>query len=83
VNLSPIDFIFIQNISLMFGKKKNLNLYPHGHGGGTCYRLMKAIDPGATEINFIIVFMPKISSNDIFVLIASAELNFKVSKLEE
>jgi hypothetical protein len=44
---------------------------------------MKAIDPGATEINFIIVFMPKISSNDIFVLIASAELNFKVSKLEE
>jgi hypothetical protein len=27
--------------------------------------------------------MPKISSNDIFVLIASAELSFKDSKLEE
>jgi hypothetical protein len=44
---------------------------------------MKAIDPGATKINFIIVFMPKISTNDIFGLIASAELIFKVSKLEE
>jgi hypothetical protein len=27
--------------------------------------------------------MPKSSSKDIFVLIASAELSFKVSKLEE
>jgi hypothetical protein len=27
--------------------------------------------------------MPKISSNDVFVLIASIELSFKVSKLEE
>jgi hypothetical protein len=27
--------------------------------------------------------MPKISSNDVFVLITSAELIFKVSKLEE
>jgi hypothetical protein len=44
---------------------------------------MKTIDPGATKINFIIVFMPKISSNDIFVLIASVELIFKVLKLEE
>jgi hypothetical protein len=37
---------------------------------------MKAINPGATKINFIIVFMPKSSSNEIFVLIASAELIF-------
>jgi hypothetical protein len=40
----------------MFGKKRNLNLCPHGQAGGTCYQLMKAIDPGATKINFIIVF---------------------------
>jgi hypothetical protein len=40
----------------MFGKKKNLNLCPHSQAGGTCYQLMKAIDPGATKINFIIVF---------------------------
>jgi hypothetical protein len=38
---------------------------------------MKAIDPGTTKINFIVVFMPKISSNDIFGLIASAELILK------
>jgi hypothetical protein len=44
---------------------------------------MKAIDPDATKINFIVVLMPKISSNDIFGLIASAVLIFKVSKLEE
>jgi hypothetical protein len=45
---------------------------------------MKAIDPGATKMNFIIVFlMPKNSSNGIFGLIASAELILKVSKLEE
>jgi hypothetical protein len=44
---------------------------------------MKAIDSGATKINFIIVFMLKSSSNDIFVLIASTELILKVSKLEE
>jgi hypothetical protein len=44
---------------------------------------MKAIYPGATKINFIIVLMPKISSNDVFGLIASAELIFKVSKLGE
>jgi hypothetical protein len=44
---------------------------------------MTAIDPGATEINFVIVFMPKCSSNNIFRLIASAELVSKVSKLEE
>jgi hypothetical protein len=44
---------------------------------------MKPIDPGATNINFIFVFMPKSSSNDIFVLIARAELSFKVSILKE
>jgi hypothetical protein len=44
---------------------------------------MKAIDLGATKINFIIFLMPKSSSNDIFGLIASAELSFEVSKLEE
>jgi hypothetical protein len=44
---------------------------------------MKAIDPGATKINFIVVLMPKICSNDIFGLIASAELISKVSKLKE
>jgi hypothetical protein len=44
---------------------------------------MKAIDPGATKIDFIVVFMPKISSDDIFGLITSAELIFKFSKLEE
>jgi hypothetical protein len=44
---------------------------------------MKAIDLGVTKINFTIVFMPINSSNGIFGLIASAELIFKVSKLEE
>jgi hypothetical protein len=45
---------------------------------------MKAIDPGATKINFVIIFlMPKSSSNDIFELISSVELILKVSKLEE
>jgi hypothetical protein len=29
---------------------------PQGQAGGTCYQLMKAIDPNATKINFIIVF---------------------------
>jgi hypothetical protein len=42
---------------------------------------MKAIDPDATKINFIIFLMPKSSSNDIFGLIASAELILKVLKL--
>jgi hypothetical protein len=44
---------------------------------------MEAIDPGATKIDFVIVFMPKISSNGIFGLIASTELILEVSKLEE
>jgi hypothetical protein len=44
---------------------------------------MKAIDPSATKISFIIVFMLKNSYNGIFGLIASAELIFEVSKLEE
>jgi hypothetical protein len=44
---------------------------------------MKALDPGATKISFIMVFMPKNSSNSIFGLASSAELIFKVSKLEE
>jgi hypothetical protein len=44
---------------------------------------MKAINPDATKISFIIVFMPKNSSNGIFGLIASTELIFKVSKLEK
>jgi hypothetical protein len=37
----------------------------------------------SNEIDFTVVFMPKISSNDIFGLIASTELIFKFSKLEE
>jgi hypothetical protein len=40
----------------MFAPNYNLNLYPHGQARGTCYQLMKAIDSGATKINFIIVF---------------------------
>jgi hypothetical protein len=31
-------------------------LKPKPMPGGTCYQLMEAIDPGATKINFVIVF---------------------------
>jgi hypothetical protein len=53
--LSPIVFIFIQNSSHVWPKLEP-NLYPHGQAEGTCYQLMKAIDPSATKINLITVF---------------------------
>jgi hypothetical protein len=54
---------------------------PHGRGGGPCYQLMKANDPGATKIKVVgkfstykLFLMFKNSSNNIFGLIACSEL---------
>jgi hypothetical protein len=54
--LSPIDFIFIQKYLSHVWPKLEPKPILHGHAGGTYYGLMKAIDPSATKINFIIVF---------------------------
>jgi hypothetical protein len=51
-----IEFFWLRFFPLLFKHSLEPNLYPHGQTGGTCYQLMKAIDPGATKINFIIVF---------------------------
>jgi hypothetical protein len=54
--LSPINFTFYSKYFSHVWPKIQPKPIPHGHAGGTFYQLMKAIDPGATKINFIIVF---------------------------
>jgi hypothetical protein len=50
-----LTLFLIQNSSHVWTKLEP-NLYPHGEAEGTCYQLMKAIDPSATKINLITVF---------------------------
>jgi hypothetical protein len=40
----------------MFGQKLKPKPMSQGQAGKTCNQLMEAIDPGATKINFVIVF---------------------------